>query len=161
MKNQKPLKKYIPSPKILINLISNAIKFTPPMGEVKVSVIFNTQLEIRVTDSGIGMDEKTKLNLFQPYFHSHARLNQQGTGLGLTITQRLATLMHGSITVDSQRNFGSTFTVKLTLKQDNDVEQSYMLNELIRLEHPITLLLIDDDVLHHQVMAGLLADQPI
>lgn len=148
---------------ILINLISNAIKFTPPQGEVHIlaSQVGNN-LHLVVEDTGIGMDTETLENLFQPYYHSKSRLNQQGTGLGLTITRRLVHLMQGEILVDSRPNEGTRIIILLPLQPDTAPQAPADTPPApLQLNSPITLLLIDDDPLHHQVLAGMIKHHPI
>jgi len=108
---------------ILFNLITNAIKFTEK-GQVILHVRrFDDEekrpwMELRVQDSGIGMDEKALGQLFQRFFQVDSGLSRQfaGTGLGLQISLSLARLMGGDITVQSLPQQGSTFTVVLPLR---------------------------------------------
>jgi signal transduction histidine kinase/CheY-like chemotaxis protein len=108
---------------ILFNLITNAIKFTE-QGQVILHVRrFDDEekrpwMELRVQDSGIGMDEKALGQLFQRFFQVDSGLSRQfaGTGLGLQISLSLARLMGGDITVHSLPQQGSTFTVVLPLR---------------------------------------------
>lgn len=151
---------------ILINLLSNAIKFTPANGKINIGLTTsNDMIVLTVQDTGIGMDQKTISNLFTPYFHSKSRINQQGTGLGLVITKRLVELMQGDIQVVSKPHQGTTFTVRLKLITDHEASTkppSLSQNaHALPLDKSIKLLLIDDDPLHHQVMAGMLKKYPI
>ena len=108
---------------ILFNLITNAIKFTE-QGKVVLQArrMHDEQnkpwLELRVKDTGIGMDEKALGHLFQRFFQVDSGLSRQfsGTGLGLQISLSLARLMGGDITVHSLPQQGSTFTVVLPLR---------------------------------------------
>lgn len=108
---------------ILFNLITNAIKFTE-QGQVLLQArrTFDEQhkpwLELRVQDTGIGMDEQALGQLFQRFFQVDSGLSRQfaGTGLGLQISLSLARLMGGDITVQSVPQQGSTFTVALPLR---------------------------------------------
>ncbi|MBO9666752.1 MAG: response regulator, partial [Bdellovibrio sp.] len=107
---------------ILNNLMSNAIKFTP-RGHIELRVKFFTDangestLSIVVADTGIGMDEETQRNLFQPFVRGESEYVQKvsGSGLGLALSQRLALLLGGNISlIYSELNKGSTF--EFTLK---------------------------------------------
>jgi len=147
---------------VLINIISNAIKFTPPNGTIEIEIgEVNDKLRIAVKDTGVGMDEETLTHLFQPYFHSHSRINQQGTGLGLTITRRLIELMHGEILISSQPNEGSEFIVILPLKKDDGAPIISIEAALEQLSQTSHVLLVDDDPLHHEVLIGMIKNLPI
>ncbi|MBF0212096.1 MAG: response regulator [Magnetococcales bacterium] len=102
---------------ILMNLIGNAVKFTPPGGEIEVRVRRETsggaaiRLHFSVRDNGIGIPAELAARLFQPF--SQADLSTTrihgGTGLGLAISKRLAELMGGSLWLESEPDHGSTF----------------------------------------------------
>jgi len=104
---------------ILINLIGNAIKFTS-QGVVAVSLSYDGsarggRLLIAVSDTGIGMNEEQRRNLFQDFLQGDSSIGRRfgGTGLGLAICRRLVAAMGGTIKVESQLGAGSTFTVAL------------------------------------------------
>jgi signal transduction histidine kinase/ActR/RegA family two-component response regulator len=107
---------------ILLNLINNAIKFTDS-GQVQVKVLevarsaTRIELDVAVSDTGIGMAEHDVGQLFQRFKKAESNIARQfgGTGLGLEISQSLAQLMGGKITVHSQLAVGSTFTLHLRL----------------------------------------------
>lgn len=105
---------------ILLNLISNAYKFTHSGGEIVVSVAqyINDKtafLHISVKDSGEGMDEDMIKRLFKPFEQESAETAKKhgGSGLGLSIVKNLVELMHGEIEVKSEKNIGTTFFVNL------------------------------------------------
>jgi PAS domain S-box-containing protein len=103
---------------ILINLVGNAIKFTE-LGSVSVRVRVDRgdvdRLIFEVTDTGIGMTEEQKLRIFQAFEQADASMTRKfgGTGLGLRISERLATMLGGQIEVHSELNVGSTFTLTI------------------------------------------------
>lgn len=102
---------------ILVNLFSNAVKFTH-QGEVRLELEQSGErMEFKVSDTGIGLSEEQLGRLFTPFEQadSSTTRNFGGTGLGLTISQRLAHLMGGDITVRSRLGAGSTFTLGLPL----------------------------------------------
>ncbi len=118
---------------ILVNLISNAIKFTSK-GEVVVRVMVdefdennNITLKITVTDTGIGISKKTQEYLFKSFHQADSSTSRKfgGSGLGLSISQKLANAMGGNIEVTSDIDKGSEFTVTLKLKQNQDDTHSH------------------------------------
>jgi signal transduction histidine kinase len=106
---------------ILVNLMSNAVKFTPPGGTVRIecrAAGIAGQLmaaEFVVEDTGIGIPADQLENIFRPFVQVRAGYTRPhgGTGLGLTISTKLAELMGGIITVSSQEGVGSRFTLTL------------------------------------------------
>ncbi|MFN3395792.1 MAG: sensor histidine kinase [Thermodesulfovibrionales bacterium] len=112
---------------VLVNLISNSIKFTPDGGKVNVLArrAFNTCgerdsefIEIVVEDTGIGIDEKEIPKLFQAFqqLESPYQKRYEGTGLGLFLIKRLVEMMGGKIWVQSEKGKGSKFTFVIPLK---------------------------------------------
>lgn len=106
---------------ILVNLIGNAIKFTD-QGEVRVAVGLDPQqalLLFEVSDTGIGMTPEQLERIFEPFTQATPETAQRfgGTGLGLTISKRLAVAMGGAIHVTSQAGLGSRFTLTLPVTE--------------------------------------------
>jgi PAS domain S-box-containing protein len=102
---------------ILINLISNAIKFSDEHSSVHVeSNIINNIATISVRDEGIGIAEEDREHLFSSFFRGKNVLNIQGTGLGLHIVKRYVDLLHGSVELESELEKGTTITIKLPAK---------------------------------------------
>ncbi|HEY3233031.1 MAG TPA: response regulator [Roseiflexaceae bacterium] len=103
---------------ILINLLNNAVKFTPAGGAVGLEVVGDRvghSVQLTVWDSGIGITETDLPRLFKPFVQLDSRLARQyeGTGLGLALVARMVELHGGSISVTSQLGAGSRFTVSL------------------------------------------------
>jgi adenylate cyclase len=102
---------------ILLNLLSNACKFTK-QGEVKLRARRDTEwVELSVADSGIGMTAEQQAKLFEEFSQADATTAQRfgGTGLGLALSRKLARMMGGDVTVASEAGKGSVFTVRLPI----------------------------------------------
>lgn len=101
---------------ILINLISNATKYSDPETEILVTArITDPYVSISVRDEGIGIPEDEQIHLFERFYRAHNATNIQGTGLGLNIVQKYVSLMEGSVEFESILDVGTTFT--LTFKR--------------------------------------------
>ncbi|KPD22970.1 response regulator [Idiomarina abyssalis] len=147
---------------VLVNLISNAIKFTED-GEINVAVNLldsskdNVLLRISVTDTGIGMDEEQRANLFKAFTQADTSTTRKygGTGLGLAISRRLILLMGGDIGVTSAAGQGSTFYIEVELplqkEQDNSHHQ-YLLQKL----SGVRILAIDDNLSTREMLYEML-----
>jgi two-component system phosphate regulon sensor histidine kinase PhoR len=101
---------------VLINLIDNAIKYSPDGGTVTVRVRKRRRVvELRVSDEGIGISERDQHNLFQKFFRVDAAMSRgiRGIGLGLYLVRGFVTAMGGRIWVESVQGKGSTFVVEL------------------------------------------------
>jgi signal transduction histidine kinase/ligand-binding sensor domain-containing protein/DNA-binding response OmpR family regulator len=109
--------------RILFNLISNAFKFTPAGGQVSVLLILekdggsNAVLEIKVIDTGIGIPVDKQGKIFERFFQHDVpeSMINQGSGIGLAITREFVKMHGGEITVESEPDHGSCFTIKLPL----------------------------------------------
>ena len=104
--------------KIVINILANAFKFTPEGGRVEMSVGQDLRhVSIRISDTGIGIPAEKIPKIFDRFYQvdgSHTR-EQEGTGIGLSLTRELVELHKGAITVESEEGRGSAFTVRLPL----------------------------------------------
>ena len=147
----------------LSNLVSNAIKFTA-RGSIKVSASVRPigeglfEATLSVTDTGIGMDSETMDRLFTPFSQGDATTarNFGGTGLGLSISRRLARLMGGDVTVSSEPNEGSTFTLTFQAEAGAALEELVTENSSdmprdARWADGLKLLLVDDHPLNRKV----------
>lgn len=103
---------------IWLNLINNAIKYTPTGGQITIIMKQEVQsIAITITDSGVGMSEETLTYVFNKYYQANASATPSGgLGLGLAIVKRIVDLCNGSIEVKSELNKGSSFIVHLPLK---------------------------------------------
>ena len=108
---------------VLINILSNAVKYTPDGGEINFrakETLFEeglVHLRMEIKDNGIGMSEEFLQHIFEPFTQEQrsSRTHYKGTGLGMTITKKLVDQMHGSLDVESEPGKGSTFIVRLSL----------------------------------------------
>ncbi|HEY1760593.1 MAG TPA: ATP-binding protein [Bryobacteraceae bacterium] len=111
---------------ILRNFISNALKFTE-RGEVRVSAVMTTPDEVSfsVADTGIGIAPSDQAAIFQDFVQIDSPIQRRvkGTGLGLPLSKKLATLLGGDVSVQSQVGEGSTFTLRLPLRFREGVEE--------------------------------------
>ena len=135
----------------LINILGNAVKFTPAGGNVELTVEQIAQFEGRSTlrftmsDTGIGIDEEFLPHIFDKFSQEDASAtNKYGsTGLGMAITKSIVEMMNGSIDVESQKGVGTTFTVTVTLV-DSDVSADECGDGALSPSH-LAVLVVDDD----------------
>ncbi|MCI8870302.1 MAG: response regulator [Lawsonibacter sp.] len=134
---------------VLLNLISNAIKFTPEEGHIHISLYEEdspkgdefVRIHIQVRDTGIGMSEEFKSHIFDSFAREDsARVHRtEGTGLGMAITKFIVVdAMGGSIQVESERGKGTEFLVTLDLERAEVVEEDMILPSW-------NMLVVDDD----------------
>ncbi len=146
---------------VLVNLVNNAIKFTPH-GEVVLSVrqqwadAHTVCLHFAVRDTGIGMSEEQRSRLFQSFSQGDASTTRRfgGTGLGLVISRNIVHLMQGEIWVESAPEQGSTFhfTVQLALAEASDSEAAPVATARQR------ALVVDDNPAAREILLGQLAE---
>ena len=107
---------------ILLNLVTNAIKFTSVRGSISVSCDADAStVRVRVKDTGVGVRVIDLERVFEPFVQIDRHLTvetQQGVGLGLSISRELARAMHGDLTILSKEGIGSTFTLTLPVASD-------------------------------------------
>ena len=135
---------------VLLNLVSNAIKFTPPGGTISVRVaqIHNAPegrglYEIRVKDTGIGMSREFAEKIFEPFEREATSTVSriQGTGLGMAISKNIIDMMGGTIEVQTEKNKGSEFVVRLTLRLQSERRRPERIKEL----EDLKALVVDND----------------
>ena len=104
---------------IIVNLMSNAIKYTHS-GAISIGAVVSSELvSICVEDTGIGIPEGELDNIFKEFYRIHNGPVQQGSGLGLAIVKKLVDLIGGQITIQSKQGVGSTFTVTIPVTPHN------------------------------------------
>jgi signal transduction histidine kinase len=110
---------------ILLNLITNAIKFTAKGGAVEVTCAREGEmLLVQVKDTGVGVRAMDVDRVFEPFVQIDRHLTtatQQGVGLGLSISRELARAMHGDLTLQSTEGFGSTFTLTIPIASESSL----------------------------------------
>lgn len=135
---------------IFINLMGNAVKYTPAGGTVTFRITQQTTFKhgwgdfvFIVKDNGIGMSQEFVKHIFEPFERESTatRSGIQGAGLGMPITKNIVDMMGGEITVESEVGKGSTFTVKIPL-QLQDIEKT---EEQIKELEGLRSLVVDDD----------------
>ncbi|MCW9055752.1 MAG: ATP-binding protein, partial [Gammaproteobacteria bacterium] len=104
----------------LLNLLTNAVKYNRDQGSITLDaeVINLRRLRIRVTDTGVGMNEEEMAKLFTSFERMNQTFNVEGTGIGLVITKHLVELMGGDVGVESLKDKGSTFWFDLSLAEN-------------------------------------------
>ncbi len=136
---------------VLLNILSNAMKYTKPGGMVSVRVIQTSEAqedyasyEFRIKDTGIGMSPEFLKHVFEPFEREQTATVSgiQGTGLGLAITKNIVDMMNGIITVDSEEGKGSEFIVTFRFRVADSPVKSQQLEQLVDLR----ALVVDDDV---------------
>ena len=153
----------------LINLISNAIKFTPEQGTVTLTyreVQENgnyTRARFIVEDTGIGMSEAFMRQMFHPFEQEESSLISAnvGSGLGLAIVHSLVTLMNGTIQAESKLNQGSRFIIELPLEKTALSETSPedgRNGELPAYLHGKRILLAEDNEINREIVTALLTE---
>ena len=134
---------------VLINILSNAVKYTPSTGSIffRISQYESkipgcAKYEFRIKDNGLGMSKEFLKHVFDAFEREETSTKSgiQGTGLGMSITKKMVELMGGDISVESEKDKGSEFTVTLDLKLQQNVKQ-IPIHELNNLR----ALIVDDD----------------
>lgn len=152
---------------ILFNLISNAVKFTD-QGNIWVGIGLQAKkpavatLQIEVKDTGPGIDEQEMQNLFNAFEQTRTGLKKgEGTGLGLMISQQFAQLLGGTLTVSSNLDKGSTFTLKIdvSIVEKAESEESTSSRTILRLtpgQRSIRILVVEDNANSRTLLKDLL-----
>lgn len=145
---------------VLLNLLSNAIKFTPEGGEVRVGVDFDDEKRVyrfSVCDSGIGIEAKDLVTLFDPFtqVENPFQKNTKGTGLGLAISKRIVEDLHGGkLWVESEPGKGSCFYFTIPVSQtQNTLERYVSPNEKAK-----RILIVEDAPEYQKMLLDRLSD---
>ena len=138
---------------VLINILGNAVKFTSKGGKIELEVGktggFNgkSTLQFKISDTGIGMSKEYLPKIFDTFSQENSEAtNKYGSsGLGMAITKRIVDMMNGEISVESEKNVGTTFVVSVTL-MDSNRQSSSESDEIDILVQDMKVLVIDDDL---------------
>lgn len=154
---------------VLLNIISNAIKFTKDGGTISFVAEncpcndeHHVIVRYRISDTGIGMSEEFLGRIFDEFSQENdgARTSYKGTGLGMAIAKKYVDLMGGKIEVSSRQNIGSTFTVEIPLliAEHVETEEKEKLKKDMDL-HGLHVLLAEDNDLNAEIAIALLEEQ--
>ncbi|MBP8945816.1 MAG: substrate-binding domain-containing protein [Paludibacteraceae bacterium] len=149
--------------KVLVNLLSNAFKFTKEGGTISVNLSKNNNaISISITDNGCGI-EKDKQSLIFERFYTTKNNNNTGTGIGLHLAQEFVKMHGGKITVESVPEMSTTFTVQLPIVRENSADivfkdqnniyevvdiitsNSSPVDEILNKKYNYTILIVEDD----------------
>ena len=115
--------------KILHNMLSNALKYTPTGGRIQILAIKEKDsLILKVNDTGIGIHADDLPFIFDAFYQTSSTSMDAGSGIGLALVSQIIKRMNGSITVQSDENKGTEFTVTLPLKQGKDIFEKWILD---------------------------------
>ena len=138
--------------KVIINLLSNAFKYTSESGDVFVFIEENNQcLRVKIQDSGCGIDKNEINHIFERFYQAKDASSVSGTGIGLALVKQLVELLNGSINVESEKGVGTIFTVSIPYNiveetyEEETVKKETDFNEETEPKHKHTLLIVEDD----------------
>jgi len=154
---------------VLLNLISNAIKYNRDEGKVTVSydIISSDLVRISIADTGIGISKEKQNLIFQPFNRLGAEDRQiQGTGIGLTITKSLIEAMHGTIGFESNKESGSIFWIEIPLS-DKEIQPTQITaikatqsSDLNAIDLNAKILYIEDNTFNQELMKHIMEQFP-
>jgi signal transduction histidine kinase/response regulator of citrate/malate metabolism len=151
---------------ILINLIGNAIKFTNSgliNAELDADEIKNMDFKLILTvkDNGIGIDKDNLEKIFEDFTQAdnNSARKYGGTGLGLSIVKKITEIHQGTIEVDSQKNMGSSFIVRLPYKKGDSAKTEDIKTQTIKLPEGLNkkhILIVDDEIYNRKLIGTIL-----
>ena len=153
---------------IIINLLSNALKFTPNGGTItfQVSEMKSSDerayYQVRIEDTGVGMSEEFQKHLFTAFEREYntTQSGVQGTGLGLAITKNLVNLLGGSLTYNSMVGVGTEFTFTFKAEKADNVEvKSHETITLLPELKGKRILVVEDNMINREIARELLEDE--
>jgi signal transduction histidine kinase/CheY-like chemotaxis protein len=143
---------------VLINLVGNAVKFTN-VGEVclRIQPTADERWRFEVIDTGLGIPEEERTDIFKPFHQGSGAQHQGGTGLGLAIAQRQVELLGGKLDLESERGIGSCFHFELPLPSVTDtVEKVSARVRQLAPGHSVCALVVDDNRENRDVLGRML-----
>ncbi len=155
---------------VFVNILGNAVKFTPPGGTITFSIRELTShihgvgfYEFVCEDTGIGMDEEFIKTIFDPFTRSQHSVSQniEGTGLGMSISHNIVCMMNGELLAESRLGAGSKFTVRIPLRLQNSETEKNQKTTAASLEQADysgkRILLVEDNELNREIAEELLS----
>lgn len=154
---------------ILINILGNAVKFTPDRGKIYFQVreisegADRARYRFEIEDTGIGMESSFLNRIWEPFIQENGRScsGQKGSGLGMAITKRLVDLMDGTITVESKLGVGSKFTVEIGFDFDRTARETEAVPKPEVSLNGMKVLLVEDNELNMEIAKTILEDEGI
>lgn len=169
IRNKKlPVTRCVGSPRhlrqILFNLATNAVKYTPAGGQVRLDTQFLSKTDREVSyvficaDNGLGMTEEFQKHMFEPFAQesTNARTSYEGTGLGLAIVKKLVDALGGHISCTSQKDVGTTFRVQLTFRIGTSAPKTEAPANFDTVVKGKRVLLVEDNGLNMEIAEYLL-----
>lgn len=162
---------------VLINLLTNAVKFTPNQGHIEIIILHTpidedrATLHVRVVDSGIGISKENQAKLFTSFEQADGSITRKfgGTGLGLAISKNIIDLMGGTIGIESEEGQGATFFFELDITLGRHRNSAEVQEELAALNENAhgdemldlndkTILIVEDIEINREIVLALLED---
>ena len=141
---------------VVLNLVSNAVKFTPDGGKVEVSAVReDADVVVRVRDTGVGVLPQDRERIFESFQQGHrGSPTEEGTGLGLTLSRRIVSLFGGTLWLEPQGDVGSVFAVRVPMPAIEAPDEGGA-------QGRPTVLLVDDDRASLDLMTAYLSASPV
>lgn len=158
--------------KIVQNLISNAIKYTPDGGQVSVGIKSDSQsLIIKISDTGVGISSEELDGVFDRFYRAESGREESGTGIGLALVKKLVSMHYGTITVKSKPETGAIFIVTLPLNRNRYSEDDFAVDnydaikdieemelDTIPSVKNISIMIVDDNADFRKILANHLSE---
>ena len=165
---------------MLLNFVSNAVKYTPYGGDISITVSQKkavlpdySRYEVRVKDSGIGMSEEFQKRLFMPFEREQSSTQSgiEGTGLGMSLAKNILDMIGGTVSVKSEKGVGTEFIITFDLKRQtyrnmaDKIEIEYVQNsdasaikEQMKQQKGGNILLVEDNLLNREIAREILEE---